>query len=333
MWNNQFANPDFLWFLLAVPCLIFYLWYFRNKRGAELHFPLAQEIAKSKHNRMSLLRYAPDVLRLFALTMIIIGIARPQSSEENSKTKSSEGIDIVLTIDVSPSMMARDLKPNRLEATKKVAAEFIEARRGDRIGLVVYAGEGFTQTPLTSDYKVLLNTLGSLKFGGLSNGTAIGSGLATAVNRLKDSKAKSKVAILLTDGVNNQGNIDPLTAAQLAKTYNIRTYTIGVGTNGKASTPVSRDFTGKLIYRDLPVEIDEELLKQIAQETGGSYFRATDNEKLAEIYEEINKLEKTKLQELKYYSYDEKFEWFILLGFIAIGLEVLMRYTILKSFI
>src|SRR5690606_29608183 len=207
------------------------------------------------------------------------GLARPRDTEETSKTKSSEGIDIVMAIDVSSSMLARDLKPNRLEATKSVAQDFITDRPSDRIGLVVYAGESFTQTPLTSDHKVLLNTLQGVKNGLLEDGTAIGMGLATAVNRLKESKAKGKVIILLTDGENNSGNIAPLTAAQLSKEFGIRTYTIGVGTNGTAPTPVAYDFSGKMIFRNMPVKIDEELLKQIAQQTGGHYFRATDNDK------------------------------------------------------
>jgi Ca-activated chloride channel family protein len=333
MWNNQFENPEYFWLLIAVPFLAFWMWYGRNRKGAELQFPEASTIAQSKGNNLALLRFAPDILRLLAVSLIIIGLARPRTTEENSKTKSSEGIDIVLALDVSPSMLAKDLKPNRLEATKNVAEDFIKDRSGDRIGLVVYAGESFTQTPLTSDHKVLINTLNDVKYGLLANGTAIGSGLATAVNRLKDSKAKSKVAILLTDGENNSGNIDPLTAAQLAEEFNIRTYTIGVGTKGTAPTPAAIDFRGNLIYRNLPVNIDEDLLKSIATQTGGKYFRATDNNKLKEIYSEIDQLEKTKLQELKFYSYDEKFDQFVLIAFILFGLELILRYTLLKSFI
>lgn len=331
--TEQFENPEYFWLLLVLPILGFWMWYSQNKKEAELNFPGVEIISKSSPNRLALLRFLPGLLRLGAIALIIIGIARPRTTEETSKTKSSEGIDIVLAIDVSPSMLAKDLKPSRLEATKNVASDFIKDRPGDRIGLVIYAGEGFTQTPLTSDHKVLQNTLKDVRYGFLSNGTAIGAGLATAVNRLKDSKAKSKVAILLTDGENNTGNIDPLTAAELAKKFNIRTYTIGVGTNGTAPTPVSYDFRGDFVYQNLPVNIDEDLLKQIAKETGGQYFRATDNEKLKEIYTEIDKLEKTKLQELKFYSYDEKFDKFVLIGFILFGLEILLRYTLLKSFI
>lgn len=331
--TDQFENPEYFWLLLILPLLGFWMWYSQNKKLAEFSFPGAEDIARSKNNVLAYLHYLPNLLRLSAIALVIIGMARPRTTEETSKTKSSEGIDIVLAIDVSPSMLAMDLKPSRLEATKNVASDFIKDRPGDRIGLVIYAGEGFTQTPLTSDHKVLQNTLKDIRYGMLSNGTAIGSGLATAVNRLKDSKAKSKVAILLTDGENNSGNIDPLTAAELTKKFNIRTYTIGVGTKGTAPTPVSYDFRGEFIYKNLPVNIDEDLLKEIAKETGGQYFRATDNEKLKDIYLEIDKLEKTKLQELKFYSYDEKFDKYVLIGFILFGLEILLRYTLLKSFI
>ena len=333
MWKDQFENPEFFWLLLLIPILGFWMWYTRNKKQAELQFSSASVLAKSTNNGLALLRFLPDIFRLAALALIIFGLARPRTTEETSKTKSSEGIDIVLAIDVSPSMLAKDLKPNRLEATKKVASEFVQERPGDRIGLVIYAAERFTQTPITSDHKVLINSLESIKYGLLANGTAIGSGLATAVSRLKDSKAKSKVAILLTDGENNSGNINPLTAAQLAKEFNIRTYTIGVGTKGKALTPTAIDYNGKFIYKRVKVNIDEDLLKNIAEQTGGLYFRATNNDKLKEIYAEIDKLEKTKLQELKFYSYDEKFDRFVLIGFILFGLELLLRYTVLKSFI
>lgn len=333
MWTDQFENPEFFWLLLLIPVLGFWMWYTRNRKRPEFTYSNATALAESSHNSFSFLRYIPDILRLAAISLIIIGMARPRTTEETSKTKSSEGIDIVLAIDVSPSMLAKDLKPNRLDATKRVAADFILARPGDRIGLVIYAGESFTQTPITSDHKVLINALGSIKYGLLSNGTAIGSGLATAVSRLKDSKAKSKVVILLTDGENNSGNIEPLTAAQLAKEFNVRTYTIGVGSKGTALTPAAIDFKGKFIYKKLPVSIDEDLLKSIAEQTGGLYFRATDNDKLKEIYTEIDQLEKTKLQELKFYSYDEKFGQFVLIAFILFGIELLLRYTLLKSFI
>ncbi len=333
MWNDQFLNPEFFWLLLLLPVLAFWMWYTQNRKKPELKFPGAVQISASSHNRLAYARYLPDLLRLAAITLVIFGLARPRSSEENSRTKSSEGIDIVMAVDVSASMLAKDLRPNRLEATKTVASEFIQDRPDDRIGVVVYAGESYTQTPLTTDHKVLLNSLQGIKYGLIQDGTAIGMGLATAVNRLKDSKAKGKVIILLTDGENNSGEIDPLTATQLAESFNIRTYTIGVGTKGTAPTPAAYDFSGNIIYRNLPVNIDEELLQEIADQTGGRYFRATNNNKLKEIYNEIDQLEKTKLEELKFYSYDEKFDHYILLAFGLFALELLLRYTLLKSFI
>lgn len=330
---DQFQNPEFFWLLLIVPILIFWMWYTRYRKEPELSYPGAADMSRYSGNSLTFLAYLPDVLRIATVVLIIIGLARPRDTEESSKTKSSEGIDIVMAVDVSASMLAKDLRPNRMEATKNVAADFIKDRPGDRIGLVVYAGESFTQTPLTSDHKVLLNTLQDVRYGLIQDGTAIGMGLATAVNRLKESKAKSKVIILLTDGENNSGQIDPLTAAQLAEQFRIRTYTIGVGTKGTAPTPAAYDFQGNLVYRNLPVSIDEELLRKIADQTGGRYFRATDNNKLKEIYSEIDKLEKTKLQELKFYSYDEKFDQYVLIAFILFGLEMILRYTVLKSFI
>lgn len=330
---DQFLHPEFFWLLLLVPVLGFWMWYTRNRKSAELLYPGAGQLASSSRNTTAFLHYVPDLLRLVVIILVIIGLARPRTTEETSKTKSSEGIDIVMAIDVSASMLAKDLRPNRMEATKEVAAEFIQDRPNDRIGLVVYAGESYTQTPLTSDHKVLLNTLKDIKYGLIENGTAIGMGLATAVNRLKESEAKGKVVILLTDGENNSGQIDPMTAAQLAEQFNIRTYTIGVGTKGTAPTPAAYDFSGNLIYRNMPVNIDEKLLQRIADQTGGLYFRATDNNSLKAIYSEIDKLEKTKLQELKFYSYDEKFEKYILIAFGLLALELLLRYTLLKSFI
>lgn len=238
-----------------------------------------------------------------------------------------------MAIDVSASMLAKDLRPNRLEALKGVATNFVNKRPNDRIGIVVYAGESFTQTPITSDKRIVINTIRKLHWGDLEGGTAIGMGLGSAVNRLKDSKAISKVIILLTDGVNNSGFVDPRTATELAKELEIKVYTIGLGTNGTAQFPVARDANGKLIFRMQPVEIDEELLKYIAEQTDGEYFRATDNEKLASIYDEINKLEKTEVEEFKYYNYQEKYRPLILLGGLLIVLEMLLRLTLFRSFI
>ncbi|WP_417589675.1 vWA domain-containing protein [Owenweeksia hongkongensis] len=333
MLNYQFENIEFLWLLLIIPFLIVWQWFKNKQQSPELKFPGASLLAAQGANWLAKLRPLLYALRLIAIALVIVAMARPRTSEENSKTKSAEGIDIVMAIDVSTSMLSRDLRPNRLEATKKVASEFIQERPNDRIGMVVYAGESYTQTPLTSDHKIILNTMKDIKNGLIQDGTAIGMGLATAVNRLKESKAKSKVIILLTDGENNAGNIDPMTAAQLAEEFKIRAYTIGVGTKGTAPTPYAYDMRGNLMYRNLSVNIDEELLKNIADQTGGKYFRATDNDKLNEIYGEIDKLERTKLQELKFYSYDEKFENFALAALILFALELLLRFTVYRSFI
>jgi Ca-activated chloride channel family protein len=260
-------------------------------------------------------------------------MARPQTEDISTRTKTTKGIDIVMAIDVSSSMLARDLKPNRLAALKQVASEFIRKRPSDRIGLVVYAGESYTKTPITSDKSIVLSALKDITYGQLNDGTAIGMGLATSVNRLKESKAISKVIILLTDGVNNAGFIEPQTAADLALEYNIKTYTIGLGTNGNALSPVGYNADGTFRYGMRQVEIDEALLEEIAEATGGKFFRATDNEKLEAIYDEINKLEKTEIEEFKYYRYEEKFRPWVLLAGALLLLEWLLRITVFRSFI
>ena len=333
MSKYEFQNPEFLWLLLVlIPILI---WYYlkEGKSHPELLFPETEFLAHQKNNRWAWLRFISPFLRVAIISLVIIGLARPRSSQEKSRSRDTEGIDIVMAVDVSASMLAQDLKPDRLEATKEVAANFIKGRPTDRIGLVVYAGESYTQTPLTTDHAVLRNALAGLRHGLIEDGTAIGMGLATIVNRLKDSKAKSKVAILLTDGENNRGEIDPITASQLAKEFNIRVYTIGVGTKGLARTPIAYDGRGGFQFTNMEVNIDEELLQEIADETGGKYFRATDNAKLQAIYNEIDALEKTKLEEIKFYTYDEKFDVFILWALALFSLEVILRYTFLKSFI
>jgi Ca-activated chloride channel family protein len=333
-WNNfEFLNPGFLWLLILIPLLA--LWYFlvRNKNSATLTIASTKgfEVKPSMLSKLKPLLY---VLRLAALTLLIVALARPRTVAVSSKTQTNKGIDIVMAIDVSASMLARDLKPNRLEALKIVAEEFVNQRPNDRIGIVVYAGESFTQTPITSDKRIVRNTISELKWGDLDGGTAIGMGLGSAVNRLKDSKATSKVIILLTDGVNNTGFVDPKTATELAVGLGIKVYTIGLGTNGTASFPYAKDpQTGQLLFRNSPVEIDEELLKYIAKETEGKYFRATDNNKLKAIYEEINKLEKTEIEEFKYYNYEEKYRLLVLLAGLFILIEVLLKNTIFKSFI
>ena len=273
-------------------------------------------------------------IRLWLLDILLTDFQTQKAFFVTTKKNTTRGIDIVMAIDVSASMLAKDLSPNRLEALKKVAAEFIKGRPNDRIGLVEYAGESYTKTPITSDKGIVLRSLKSIRYNTIiEGGTAIGMGLATSVNRLKDSKATSKVIILLTDGVNNSGFIDPKIASELAVEYGIKTYTIGLGTNGMALTPVAILQNGNFQYARAQVEIDEELLKEIADATGGKYFRATNNKKLEEIYEEINKLEKTEIEEFKFYNYDEKYRPLVLLAGLLLLLELLLRFTIFRSFV
>jgi len=332
LWNNlELTNPEFLWLLLLIP--IVGIWYFVMRKKDTARLKIANTKGFAEQSLLAKFKPLLYVLRLLALASLIIAMARPRNVEVSKKTKTTRGIDIVMAIDVSASMLAKDLRPNRLEALKGVATNFVNKRPNDRIGIVVYAGESFTQTPITSDKRIVINTIRKLRWGDLEGGTAIGMGLGSAVNRLKDSKAISKVIILLTDGVNNSGFVDPRTATELAKELEIKVYTIGLGTNGTAQFPVARDASGKLIFRMQPVEIDEELLKYIAKQTDGKYFRATDNEKLASIYDEINKLEKTEVEEFKYYNYQEKYRPLILLGGLFIVLELLLRLTLFRSFI
>lgn len=329
--NIEFANPDFFWLLLLLPLAI--LWYFfkRNEQNASLQISSIKGF--TKQGILPKLKPLLFLLRLLALAGIIVAMARPQTMDVSTKTKTTEGIDIVMAIDVSSSMLARDLKPNRLAALKNVAADFIKKRPSDRIGLVAYAGESYTKTPITSDKSIVLSALREITYGQLNDGTAIGMGLATSVNRLKESKAISKIIILLTDGVNNSGFIEPQTAAELAVEYGIKTYTIGLGTNGNALTPIQYNADGSFRYGMRQVEIDEELLKDIAKVTGGKYFRATDNEKLEAIYDEINKLEKTEIEEFKYTRYEEKFRPWVLLAGALLLLEWILRHTLFRSFI
>jgi len=270
-------------------------------------------------------------LRLLAVALITIALARPQTHSENAQTKITDGIDIVMAIDVSSSMLSQDLKPNRFEALKKVASQFVKDRPNDRIGLVVYAGESYTKTPVTTDKSIILNSLAELTYGQVEDGTAIGMGLATAVNRLKESKAKSRVIILLTDGVNNTGVIDPLIAAELAAEYGIKVYTVGIGTNGMALSPYALNPDGSIMYRMLQVEIDESLMKKIAQITHGRYFRATNNQKLQQIYDEINKLETSKIEEFKYTEVDEKFRLLVIIATVLLLLEFLLKHTVFRN--
>ena len=330
--NLVFKNPEFLWLLLLIPIIIFFMYYFRFKKVSNLKISSFDNF-KTKSVKSKLYPLL-NTLRIISIALVIIALSRPQEISNSSRTKTSSGIDIVIAVDISSSMLAQDLKPNRLEALKSVASEFINDRINDRIGLVIYAGESYTKTPVTSDKDVVINSLTEISFDGIiDDGTAIGMGLATSVNRLKDSKAKSKVIILLTDGVNNSGFIDPSTAADLASTYGIKTYTIGLGTNGNARAPVALNPNGSFRFGITKVEIDEDLLNEVADKTGGKYFRATDNRKLEEIYEEINKLEKTEVEEIKYSDIDEKYRPFALLAFVLISLELFLKYVIFRSVI
>ena len=328
-----FATPGYLWLLSMIPLVVGWHAFTRKKSQAVLKIS-SLEGFRSKSSFLSRLQPLLFVLKILSLVLIVMALARPQTMDVSTRTKTNKGIDIVMAIDISSSMLAQDLKPNRLTALKRVAASFIDDRVSDRIGLVIYAGESYTKTPITSDRAIVKNALSKIEFEGLiDDGTAIGMGLATAVNRLKDSRAKSKVIILLTDGVNNSGFIDPKIASELAVEYEIKTYTIGLGSNGTARAPVGILPNGKFQYGLTKVEIDEELLKNIAINTGGLYFRATNNKKLEEIYNEINKLEKTEIEEFKYYNYEEKFRPLILLALTLLIIEWLMRNTLFRSFI
>ncbi|MBH45612.1 MAG: aerotolerance regulator BatA [Flavobacteriaceae bacterium] len=328
-----FSNPYYLWLMLSVPLVICWHLFTRKRSQAALKISSLNGF-HLKSSFLALLQPFLFLFRIFALALIILALARPQTTDVSTRTKTNKGIDIVMAIDVSSSMLAQDLNPNRLTALKRVASSFVDDRVSDRIGLVIYAGESYTKTPITSDRSIVKTALAAIRFEGLiEDGTAIGMGLATAVNRLKDSRAKSKVIILLTDGVNNSGFIDPKIASELAVEYQIKTYTIGLGSNGRARAPVGLLPNGKFQYGMTKVEIDEDLLKEIAEKTGGLYFRATDNKKLEEIYGEINKLEKTEIEEFKYYNYNEKFRPLVLLALVLILIEWFLKNTLFRSFI
>jgi Ca-activated chloride channel homolog len=328
MFGDRFANPAFLWLLLLIPALAYYWWLRRRKLIVEVQFSSLQLFKSIPQTIRERIWFMPFGLRLLAIAFFIVALARPQSvsSKENLST---EGIDIVLELDLSGSMLAEDFTPNRLEAAKQVASEFIDGRSNDRIGLVVFSAESFTQCPLTTDYPVLKNLLRDVKFGMIDDGTAIGLAIANGVNRLKDSKAKSKVMILLTDGVNNRGEIDPITAARVAATYGVRIYTVGVGAVGEAPYPVQTPFGVR--RQMMQVDLDEKALTTIADMTGGKYFRATDNRTLKAIYKEIDRLEKTRMEVTAYKRYSELYGIWLVLGLIAmvgefgLGMSVLRR--------
>lgn len=329
----EILNPEFLWLLVLIPLLVAWFYFTRNKNQATLTISSTKGF-KAKPSVWSKLKPILYVLRLLAIMLLILALARPRTVEVSTKTKTTRGIDIVMAIDISASMLAKDLKPNRLEALKKVAIEFVNGRPNDRIGVVVYAGESYTKTPITSDKSIVNKIISDITWGeDLDGGTAIGMGLGSAVNRLKESKAQSKVIILLTDGVNNAGFVDPKTSTELAKELGIKVYTIGLGTNGMALSPYYKDPSGRLVFKNIQVEIDEDLLRFIAHKTDGKYFRATDNVKLKAIYDEINKLEKTEIEEFKYYNFSEKYRMLVLLAIGLVVLEMGLRLTVYRSFI
>lgn len=327
--NIEFLNKEFLFLLLLLPALVWFYVVQHKKRYALFRFSSLSEIPGLQSIRGRMRAILP-ILRCLAIAALIIALARPRKTlvEENIH---AEGIDIVMVMDLSSSMLAQDFQPDRLEVSKKVASEFIDKRPYDRIGLVVFAGEAFTQCPLTTDHKVLKEFLANLKCGLLEDGTAIGMGLATAVNRLKESPVESKVVILLTDGVNNSGYIKPITAAEIALQFEVTVYTIGVGTTGDALTPVQKRSDGRYIFGLSKVEIDEDLMQRIAQMSGGKYFRATSAEGLQQIYNEIDALEKTEIEITTIKTYKEYFVAFARFAIILLILEFVLRYTLLRT--
>ena len=323
-----FHNPEYLFLLLLlIPVIFWYVWEL-HKSDASLQISSHQNLLKFPKSKKLKFIHLPFVLRTLAITTLILAIARPQASN-SWRTEKTEGIDIMLALDISGTMMAEDLKPNRLEASKDVATEFIMSRPNDNIGLVIFSGESFTQCPLTTDHAVLVNLFKGVKYGMIEDGTAIGLGLANAVNRIKDSNAKSKVIILLTDGSNNRGDIAPITAAEIAKTFGIRVYAIGVGSHGIVNVPVQTSVG--IQYQQMESEFDEKSLKDIAELTGGQYFRATDNSKLRNIYQEIDQLEKTKISVKEYSKKNEEFFIFSLLAFIFLISEIFVRNTVFRK--
>ncbi|MBL7915719.1 MAG: VWA domain-containing protein [Bacteroidia bacterium] len=324
----EFANPGYLFLLLLLPLMVFIHWRIRTRRRTDIRVSDIKILSGYRKSFRQKIGWLPLVCRLLAVVLIVVALARPRSSSKGTNV-TSEGISIVLAMDVSSSMLAEDLRPNRIEASKRVAADFISGRPTDLMGLVVFSGESFTQCPITSDHSVLLNLMGDIKSGVLEDGTALGEGLATAIARIKDSKAKSKVIILLTDGVNNSGSIAPVTAGEIAKTFGIRVYTIGVGRNGTAPYPFKTPFG--IQYQNVDVQIDEEILQQISEATDAKYFRATDNRKLKAIYEEIDKMEKTKVEVTEFRRYSEDFFPYALAAALLLILEFILRFTILRS--
>lgn len=322
-----FKNPEYLFLLLLLIPIIFWYIYKTKKSDASLQFSSLQLLKDAPKTIRIKLLPLPFILRLLVFSLLIIAIARPQSAN-HWRTESKEGIDIMMALDVSGTMQGEDLKPSRLEAAKSVAIEFIQSRPNDNIGLCVFAGESFTQSPLTIDHNILINLFRSVKYGLIEDGTAIGLGLANAINRIKDSKAKSKVIILLTDGSNNQGDIAPITAAEIAKTYGIRVYAIGVGSHGMVNMPIQTPFG--IRYQEVKSEFDEKTLTQIAELTGGEYFRATNTEQLRSIYQAIDKMEKTKISVQEYSNKSEMYFIFVLIALILLYIEITLKNTWLR---
>jgi Ca-activated chloride channel family protein len=323
----HFADPEYLWLLLLLPAVIAWYWYRLRHYSVPLQMSSTAVFRKYTPGWKHYVRYGLFALRMLVVTLLILTLARPQTNM-NRQDISVEGIDIMLATDISSTMLAEDLRPNRLEAAKEVAVEFINSRPDDRIGLVVFSGESFTQCPLTSNHAMLINLYKEIGFGMIDDGTAIGDGLATAVNRLKESKAKSKVIILLTDGINNMGSIDPQSAAEIAELYGIRIYTIGAGTMGTALMPVRTQFGTQ--YQRMEVQIDEALLKKISALTNGKYFRATNKQKLEEVYKEIDRLEKSKIDVTEFSRKKEEFLPFVILAMLLLTLEFIVRFAVLK---
>jgi Ca-activated chloride channel family protein len=327
----RFADPQYLYLLLLIPLLLYWYWKRREKGSGKIRFSDIHVIKRVGKTAKQRLRHSLFLLRILFISLIILAFARPQSGSQMRET-TTEGVDIILALDVSSSMLAEDFKPkNRLEAAKTVAEDFIQGRQNDRLGLVIFAGESFTQCPLTLDYGVLMTLLQDIKVAGQDwDGTAIGMGVVNAVNRLRDSKAKSKVIILLTDGVNNRGEVDPVTASNIAAAIDVKIYTIGAGSQGTALYPVNDPLLGKR-FVPMPVEIDEDVLKRIAANTNGRYFRATDTKKLSEIYTEIGELEKTKIEVKEFTRYDEYFHYFLLIGLALFVLEMVLANSVFRK--
>lgn len=327
--NIEFHSPLLLLLLLAIPWMIWWKYFKHKVENAKMVFPHVGSLTNSQNWKSYLYKFLP-VLRYLGLAGLIIALARPQLVLKEEEVK-AEGIDIMLIMDLSSSMLARDFKPDRLSVSKDVAATFIDKREHDRVGLVVFAGESFTQSPLTTDHAIVKDFLAGLQSGMLEDGTAIGMGLASAVNRLKESTVESKVVILLTDGVNNSGYIKPMTAAEIAKEINVKVYTIGVGSRGQAVSPISRRSNGQYVFGMSRVQIDEELLTEIATQTGGKYYRATTEESLEQIYAEIDQLEKTEIEVTVFKRYKEEFRKFLFFGLLLLFLEWLLGKTILRT--